>query len=278
MGVPGTLKLLETTHRRFGRLPWASLIFPTIDLAETGFAISPRLADSIVAHHNETRQLAKFETTRRYFFNGDGSPKKAGALLKNPEFADTLRLIAAGGADVFYHGEIAADIIRTVNADKDNPGIMGESDFAHYEVIERPPVCMRYRRHRVLRHGAADFRRAGRRTNPGDFTKHSGVRGMKDDADAAQSVRRSVALGLRRPGGLCGGFRFCPRPRSTGMLNSRLSEIARRAHPYGQDNGRGGRRPAATDGHAALLRRRPPAAAGGRAISSSSTATAMSPQ
>ena len=193
VGVPGTLKLLETTHRRFGRLPWASLIFPTIDLAETGFAISPRLADSIVAHHNETRQLAKFETTRRYFFNGDGSPKKAGALLKNPEFADTLRLIAAGGSDVFYHGEIAADIIRTVNADKDNPGIMGESDFAHYEVIERPPVCMRYRRHRVCGMGPP--------TSGGlavgqilGILQNFRLRGMKDDADAAHLFAEASRL------------------------------------------------------------------------------------
>ena len=149
VGIPGTLRLLETTHRRFGRLPWGELLQPTAELADKGFAISPQLADSIAAHDNPTRQLARFAATRRYFFQADGSPRAAGSILRNPAFADTVRQIAADGADPFYLGEIADDIVAAVRDDKDNPGLMSKADLADYRVKERPPVCINYRRYRL---------------------------------------------------------------------------------------------------------------------------------
>lgn len=149
VGVPGTLRLLETLHGRFGRMPWGALAAPAIELADEGFAISPRLAESIVAHDNETRQLAKFAATRAYFFDADGAPKTAGTVLKNPEFAETLRMVAEGGADAFYLGDIAEDIVAAVRADADNPGILTMGDFADYRVVERAPVCVDYRRYEV---------------------------------------------------------------------------------------------------------------------------------
>ncbi|MQX35392.1 gamma-glutamyltransferase [Roseospira navarrensis] len=146
VGVPGTLKLLETLHGRFGSLPWPDLWQPAIDTAEAGFAISPRLAASIAAAQD--RELARFETTRAYFFNPDGSPKTAGTILKNPAFADTLQRIAAEGSAPFYTGDIAADIFGAVRTDI-NPGILTREDLAAYEVKERDPVCVDYRGDRV---------------------------------------------------------------------------------------------------------------------------------
>ncbi|HET7198734.1 MAG TPA: gamma-glutamyltransferase, partial [Burkholderiales bacterium] len=66
----------------------------------------------------------------------------SGARLKNPEYAATLRAIAAGGADAFYEGPIAADIARTVRA---HGGDMTEDDLAAYRALEREPVCGTYR-------------------------------------------------------------------------------------------------------------------------------------
>ena len=149
VGVPGTLKLLEATHTLHGSLPWADLLQPTIELAEKGFAISPRLAASIAGSNDDKRQLGRFATTRAYFFNSDGSPKAAGAVLKNPEFAETLRLIAAEGADAFYRGDIAADIVQTVRHPPENPGVMTLADLAAYRVKERPPICPAYRGYEV---------------------------------------------------------------------------------------------------------------------------------
>ncbi|MEM9640902.1 MAG: gamma-glutamyltransferase [Pseudomonadota bacterium] len=146
VGVPGTLKLLEQMHRAHGRTPWADLIAPTIALAEDGFEISPRLAGSIEGAVE--RDLAKFEATRAYFFEADGSPKTAGTILKNPDFARTLRLIAEQGSDPFYFGAIAGDIVAAVRTE-DNPGILTAEDLADYTVPVRPPVCIPYRSYEV---------------------------------------------------------------------------------------------------------------------------------
>jgi len=147
VGVPGTLKLLETVHKRFGRHDWASLLKPTVDLAGKGFEISPRLASSIAGAAKYA--LDRFDPTRAYFFNPDGSPKPAGTILKNPDFANLLRLIADNGSDIFYSGTIATRIVEAVGSTPDNPGLMTRADIAGYEVVERDPVCVAYRVYRI---------------------------------------------------------------------------------------------------------------------------------
>ena len=147
VGVPGTLRLIDVAHKMHGRMPWAELIQPAIDLAEAGFEVSPRMAESIVS--SQKRDLDKFAAARGYFFNDDGTPLAAGTRLKNPELAATFRLIAAQGADVFYRGEIAADIVAAVRATTDNPSVMTLADLAGYQVKLRAPVCQPYRAYRV---------------------------------------------------------------------------------------------------------------------------------
>lgn len=145
VGAPGTLRVLEMAQRRHGRLNWASLFEPAILLAENGFAVSPRLAASIAAD----KYLGRQEAARRYFHDSDGSPLKAGHMLKNPEFAAVLRRVAQEGADAFYKGEIARDIAAAVKNAPNNPGDLSEADIAGYEAKVREPVCGHYRAHRV---------------------------------------------------------------------------------------------------------------------------------
>ena len=142
VGVPGTLKLLERIHRLQGRTPWADLLMPTIRRAEQGFEISPRMAASIASA--QKRKLDVFEPTRSYFFYADGTPKPAGTLLKNPDFAATLRQIAQHGSEPFYHGAIGTALLAATRTPI-NPGILTPEDLARYEVIERDPVCIAYR-------------------------------------------------------------------------------------------------------------------------------------
>ena len=78
----------------------------------------------------------------------DGTPLPAGNILRNPALAETLRSIAAGGADALYRGPIAADIASAVRTDP-NPGLMTTDDLAAYQARERPPVCGPYRQHRI---------------------------------------------------------------------------------------------------------------------------------
>ena len=145
VGTPGLLRMLEAAHRAHGALPWPDLFEPAITLAEAGFAIGPRL-NKLLAR---VPTIARFPDTAAYFLDGDGRPKPVGAILRNPTFADTLRRVAAGGADAFYRGAIANDIARVVAASAINPGGLSASDMAGYAAKQRPPVCLAYRGYRV---------------------------------------------------------------------------------------------------------------------------------
>lgn len=144
VGVPGTPRLLEEAHRRWGRANWPGLFTDAIALAEDGFTVSPRLAESVASG---AERLAVFAPGADYFLP-DGAPLTAGARLTNPDYADTLRQIAARGADAFYTGAIAADIIAATRTPV-HPGLLTPEDLARYQVIERAAVCAPYRGHEV---------------------------------------------------------------------------------------------------------------------------------
>jgi gamma-glutamyltranspeptidase/glutathione hydrolase len=144
VGVPGVLRMLELAHRQYGKLPWAKLFEPAIALAQSGFAVSPRLHSLIEAD----AYLKVQDRARAYFYNADGSPLAVGQTLRNPAFAATLRRISSEGADAFYKGAIAADMVETVTRAR-TPGDMTEADVADYKPKVREPVCGRYRGYRV---------------------------------------------------------------------------------------------------------------------------------
>ncbi|MGD1885440.1 MAG: gamma-glutamyltransferase [Paracoccaceae bacterium] len=145
VGTPGTPALLEALHRRWGKLAWGPLLDPAIELADGGFAVSPRLAGLV---ENDKERLSRFETTANFFYP-NGVAVQAGDTLQNPEYAETLRAMAAGGADAFYTGEIATDIVQTVRNAPGNPGVLSTLDLSIYQVKERAPVCVSYRAHDV---------------------------------------------------------------------------------------------------------------------------------
>ncbi len=144
VGVPGTVRLLWDLQRRHGRLPWPRLFEPAIRLAENGFAVSPRLHALVAAEGHWVQARA-----RAYFTTADGAPRPIGALLANPAYARTLRLLAAGGADAFYSGPIADDVVRTADAAPRHRGDLTRRDLAGYRVVAREPVCGGYRGYRV---------------------------------------------------------------------------------------------------------------------------------
>jgi gamma-glutamyltranspeptidase/glutathione hydrolase len=145
VGVPGVVRMLELAHRQHGRLAWERLFVPAIRLAEEGFRLPDRLGSELAGE----KALADNASARAYFYRADGAPKASGTLLRNPEFAATLREIARGGADAFYRGPIADDIVATVRGHTKNPGTLVAADLAAYQAKERPPVCTDYKRWRV---------------------------------------------------------------------------------------------------------------------------------
>ncbi len=145
VGVPGTLRMLEAAHKKYGRLPWAALFMPAIDLCEKGFRVSPRL-HMLLEKDKFLRLDAK---ANAYFYRQDGKAKKAGEILKNPDLARVFRGIAENGADAFYRGSIADDIVNAVRNRKKNPGYMTLSDLEGYRAMERRPLCGNYRNYKI---------------------------------------------------------------------------------------------------------------------------------
>ncbi|MFK7837033.1 MAG: gamma-glutamyltransferase [Sulfitobacter sp.] len=145
VGTPGTPALLAEVHARWGNQKWATLLQPGIDLAEEGFAVSPRLAKLV---EGDQERLASSGVMASYFMP-DGEVLQAGNALKNPAYAETLRAFARDGADAFYGGQIGRDIVATVQGATGNPGVLSEVDMAIYRVKERPAVCAPYRGHDV---------------------------------------------------------------------------------------------------------------------------------
>lgn len=145
VGTPGTPALMAEAHARWGRADWAELLIPAIRLAEEGFAVSPRLAMLIAA---DAARLAVDPVAASYFLPG-GQPLAEGAILRNPDYAQTLRLLADRGVDGFYTGPVAEAIVTAVRGAAHNPGLLGALDLAIYRVREREAVCAPYRGHEV---------------------------------------------------------------------------------------------------------------------------------
>ncbi|WP_426345541.1 gamma-glutamyltransferase [Alcaligenes sp. HNGD-HTN06] len=137
VGVPGLLRALELMHKDGGVLPWASLFEPAIELAEDGFEVSPRL-HTLIADNPE---LADKAAARAYFLDGQGRPWPVGHRLRNKEYAQVLRLLASQGAQAFYQGELAQDMVAAVAADP-IAGDLTVSDLTQYRALRREPLCM----------------------------------------------------------------------------------------------------------------------------------------
>ncbi len=141
-GVPGNIALMAKAHKKWGKLPWARLFDPAIQLAEVGFEVTPKLARAI---QGESRNWRDFpEIAALYLENGE--PR---ARVRNPELAATLRRIAKNGPDEFYKGQTARAIVGAVAGAKRNPARLSLADLAAYRAKERPPICGRYRSYTI---------------------------------------------------------------------------------------------------------------------------------
>ncbi len=138
VGVPGVVRMLEDAHRQHGRLPWARLMQPAIRLAESGFAVTPRLHALLL----QTPDLAQDPVARAYFLDAQGQPWPVGHRLRNPDYAAQLRRIARLGSAGFYEGPTAQAVVRTVRAHPLRSAPMRLSDLREYRALEREALCL----------------------------------------------------------------------------------------------------------------------------------------
>lgn len=140
VGTPGTVRMLEMAHRQHGKLPWAQLFVPAIELAEGGFKVSARLSTLLKAE----KYLKNDAVAAAYFYKPDGTPLDAGSTLRNPALADVLRQIASRGAPALMTGPVAQAIVAKVQGHATNPGTLALSDLAQYQAKKREPICTDY--------------------------------------------------------------------------------------------------------------------------------------
>lgn len=152
IGVPGVIRLLEESHKKFGKLPWDELFSYAINLAENGFAVSPAL-NSILGYLGP---LKKIEPAASLYYienlEGEKEPVPVGYKLKNIEYSKTLKRLSKRGSKDFYEGETAKLIINSIKK-YNKESVLSHSDLKNYKIVWREPLCSKYRKYNVCSMG-----------------------------------------------------------------------------------------------------------------------------
>ena len=145
IGAPGAVALLNLAHQDHGRLAWKELFAPALRHSTDGFAVSPRMHNSIIAYEKNFYKTADQGPTElyNYLHLEDGSPLPTGHILKNPAYAETLKVVANDPAD-FYRGDIAQSIASAAQQ-MPNGGTLSVDDIANYNAVKRDAYCSKYR-------------------------------------------------------------------------------------------------------------------------------------
>ncbi|WP_297892102.1 gamma-glutamyltransferase [Shewanella sp.] len=144
VGVPGTVMGMSLALEKYGTMTLAEVTAPAIKMAQEGISVTPDLAVSL---SGLKRRMSQWPSTAAIFYKADGSDYQVDDILKQPELAHSLRLIAEQGTKGFYEGETAA---KLVNAVQEAGGIMTLEDLKNYKVVEREPVRGEYRGYEVV--------------------------------------------------------------------------------------------------------------------------------
>ena len=151
-GVPGSVAGLLKAQERFGRLSRVEVMAPSIQLADDGFVIYPQLADSLKRAFPRLRQdpTARSLFYRQVELPGGGAqwiPYQSGELLRQPELAQSLKLISLKGTSAFYEGKIAHQIVALM---KSQGGLIDHRDLADFTAPWVEPVKGVFRGHTVI--------------------------------------------------------------------------------------------------------------------------------
>ncbi len=143
VSIPGTVAGLWEAHRRFGVLPWGTLIAPAIALAETGVVLSD---DEAQANADQRKVMADDPAAMAMFFKPDGAAYAPGETWVQADLAASLKTIAAKGRDGFYTGPLAQAMAAGIKA---GGGVIDAKDFADYRAIVTAPITGTYRGYTV---------------------------------------------------------------------------------------------------------------------------------
>ncbi|MES2378079.1 MAG: gamma-glutamyltransferase [Bacteroidota bacterium] len=141
-GVPGSVDGMVEAHKKYGKLKWAQLVQPAVDLAEKGFKMTARLAADINRVHNT---FIKMNPGKNYLVKAE--PWKEGDILIQADLARTLQLIRDNGRAGFYAGKTAEAIVAEM---KTGNGLISKTDLANYHAIWRKAIKSTYKQYTVF--------------------------------------------------------------------------------------------------------------------------------
>ena len=147
VGVPGMMMLLQSLQKAQGRLNWAQLAAPAIELADKGFTVPPQLGRALAEANGTLSQDRRVDLRPGTLANGGASNASAQSgtpRLRNAPLAAVLRMVATSGADAVLRGPVAIDIATSVRNDP-SPGLLTADDLAAYTVTPQKPFCTPYR-------------------------------------------------------------------------------------------------------------------------------------
>lgn len=141
VGVPGMVAGVLSVHKRYGKLPLATILQPAIELAEKGVVVYPHLANAI---KTKAALLSQSADGKKMFFDDKGQPLAVGATMRQPNLAKVLRQIAKDGQKGFYTGWVAKALVNAVG------GVVTQADLDAYQVVDRKPVSDSYGPYEIL--------------------------------------------------------------------------------------------------------------------------------
>jgi gamma-glutamyltranspeptidase/glutathione hydrolase len=146
--VPGILRVFGQAHAAFGRTPWSDLFAPAVAFADEGWIVRPHVQAMFTADESPfgrlsyARKLGYTPDGERLYLRADGTPKRLGDPVRNPDLAATLRILADDGAEAFYTGAIAQRVLADMER---HNGLLRAEDLVHYQPRHAPPLCVPYR-------------------------------------------------------------------------------------------------------------------------------------
>lgn len=141
-GIPGTVAGLEAAHKKYGKLSWAELVQPAINLALNGFTLTQNEAEGL---NHVAEKLKKYNTVMPDHFLHE--QWKAGDSIRNEDLGHTLELIRDNGKAGFYEGKTAENIVAEMERGK---GLITAEDLKGYEAIWRTPLISEYKGHKII--------------------------------------------------------------------------------------------------------------------------------
>lgn len=141
-GVPGSVDGMIAAHQKYGKLKWADLVQPAINLAQNGFKITKHLADDMNRHG---AQFKKLNPGKKYLVKD--TPWQQGDLLVQEHLGKTLELIRDKGRAGFYEGEVADKIVAEM---KSGNGLMTKTDLQNYHSVWRNALVGQYKAYKII--------------------------------------------------------------------------------------------------------------------------------